>query len=78
MSNHFLPGELLIKQNGSTDNTDRLAIVPDSGTVSDLRVDLVVAPGGGERVTFTLRKDTGGGPVATALTCEIRNNATRY
>ena len=60
----------------SSNNTDRLARIPDSGTVSALRVVLQNAPGGGNRVTFTLRKDTGGGPVATALTCTITNNQT--
>ena len=62
--------------NWSLNNTDRLAIIPDSGTVSSLRVVLELAPGGGNSVTFTLRKDTGGGPVATALTCTITNNNT--
>ena len=55
----------------SANNLDRLATIPDAGTVSDLRVSLDVAPGGGNSVTFTLRKDTGSGPVATALTCTI-------
>ena len=55
----------------SSNNLDRLARIPDAGTVSALRVVLEIAPGGGNSVTFTLRKDTGGvgAPVATALTC---------
>ena len=59
-----------------TPSTDRQAIIPDAGTVRDLRINLEFAPGAGNSVSFTLRKDTGSGPVATGLTCTVSNTST--
>ena len=57
---------------------ERLAVIPDAGTVSALRVVLTASPGNppAKSYTFTIRKDTGGGPVATALTCTISGTST--
>ena len=59
-----------------TSNTQHLTLFPDAGTLSDLRIELAGAPGAGSSVSFTVRQDTGAGPVATALTCTVSGTAT--
>jgi hypothetical protein len=63
-------------QSWATASDTRLTAIPANGTLNNLRVNVDTPPGDGGSLTITVRRDTGGGPVATALACTIANQAT--